>query len=260
MQENQNPELLVRTSSLYPCGPLARIPLIEDLLNERLPVGSFLMVQFYASSQWYAASFAIAAGWVKTGGNVSYNVTSQAPDKIRLQLKRRGLDVERLENEGKLRIFDWYTATLGQKSKERFAYDSLKVADLSIWFSKYRVAGTDVLYPLSPEWLRIYDNVSSLARFNDDKSWVEFWLSRVIPSASLRKSSAIGGFVRKVHGDWVYNTLEAAVDGVIDFKLEEVGKATKNFMRIRSMRNVAHDSEWHRLKIDENFEVTIDKS
>ncbi len=217
------------------------------------------MVQFDASSQWYAASSAIAAGWLKTGGNLSYNVASQAPDKIRSQLKRRGLDVERLESEGKLRVFDWYTATLGQKSKERFAYDSLKVAELSIWFSKFRTGGTDVLYPLSPEWLRIYDNVSSLARFNDDKSWVEFWLSRVIPSASLRKSSGIGGFIRKAHGDWVYNTLEAASDGVIDFKVAEVDDQLTNFIRIRFMRGVPVDSTWHRLMIGENFEVTLEK-
>jgi hypothetical protein len=32
-----------------------------------------------------------------------------------------------------------------------------------------------------PQSLRIVDNMSALARYNDDKSFVEFVLSRVIP-------------------------------------------------------------------------------
>jgi KaiC/GvpD/RAD55 family RecA-like ATPase len=52
--------------------------------------------------------------------------------------------------------------------------------------------------------------------------------------------------------------LEAAVDGIIDFKLEEVGEETINLMRLRSMRNVGFDSRWHRLRVKENFEVTLE--
>jgi KaiC/GvpD/RAD55 family RecA-like ATPase len=53
--------------------------------------------------------------------------------------------------------------------------------------------------------------------------------------------------------------MEAAVDGIIDFKLEEEGKRTRDLMRIRSMRNVHFDREWHELKIGDNFEVTLDQ-
>jgi len=53
--------------------------------------------------------------------------------------------------------------------------------------------------------------------------------------------------------------LEDAADGVIDFKIEDIGEKTRDVLRIRSMRNVSFDREWHRLKIGENFEVSLDK-
>ena len=49
------------------------------------------------------------------------------------------------------------------------------------------------------------------------------------------------------------------VDGIVDFKLEEAEGEMVNFMRIRRMREIGFQSRWHRLKLDENFEVTLEK-
>jgi hypothetical protein len=70
----------------------------------------------------------IAAGWLKDGGKVEYTSYAQPPDDIRLQLQRLGLAVVDLENDASLQIYDGYTLTLGQKSKERHAIPSLKAA------------------------------------------------------------------------------------------------------------------------------------
>jgi KaiC/GvpD/RAD55 family RecA-like ATPase len=67
------------------------------------------------------------------------------------------------------------------------------------------------------------------------------------------------GVVRGVHSEWVYKRLEDAYDGIIDFRLEETGEETQDLMRIRSMRDLRHDRKWHRLKIADNFEVTLEK-
>ena len=152
-----------------------------------------------------------------------------------------------------LYITDLYTATLGQKSKEKFAIPSLKVADLSIEFSRNIMRG-----PPEPDTLAIVDNGSTLARFNDEKSWVEFILTRIIPSTKMLKNTGIAGIIREIHSAWVYEQLEAAADAIIDFKVEEEGQRLRDVMRIRSMRNTAHDREWHELKIGENFEVTLE--
>lgn len=74
-----------------------------------------------------------------------------------------------------------------------------------------------------------------------------------------RKNTFICGIMKGVHSDWVYRQLEGAVDGVIDFKVEESGDEVRNLMRIRVMRNVGFDSRWQQLKIGDNFEVTLEK-
>ena len=237
-----------------------RLALIEDLLTEPLPAGSNLLVEYDAASQWYRASLNIAREWLRAGGDVGYNVAAQLPDSLRSQLRKLGLNVEEFEAGGKLEIWDWHSATLGQKSKEKFvgASTGLKAADLSIDI------GREELKPAMagetyPEYLRIWDNSSVMARFNDDKAWVEFLVTRVFPSGFHSKSTIIVGVIRGIHSEWVYRQLEDAADGVIDFKIDEIGEETRDVFRIRSMRNVAFDRKWHRLNIGENLEVTIEK-
>jgi KaiC/GvpD/RAD55 family RecA-like ATPase len=111
----------------------------------------------------------------------------------------------------------------------------------------------------SPDWLRILDDASCLARFNEEKSWVEFVRTRMVPIASLWKSTGILGVIKGIHSDWAYKNLEAACDGVIDLKLDETGEEARSVIRIRSMRNVGFDSRSHQLTIGENFELTLQK-
>jgi len=236
-----------------------RLALIEDLLTEPLPAGSNLLVVYDATSQWYRVSLNIAREWLRAGGDVGYNVAAQRPDNIRSQLEKLGLNVKELEAGGKLEIWDWYSATLGQKPKDALVgASSLKAADLSISIAQ------DELKPAMageayPEYLRIWDNSSVLARFNEDKAWVEFLLTRVFPSGSYTKSTLLVGLIRGVHTEWVYGQLEDAADGVIDCKLEEIDEETSDVLRIRSMRNVGYDRKWHRVNIGENLEVTIER-
>ncbi len=206
----------------------------------------------------------MTAEWLRSGGVVTYTVASQAPASIRSQLAQRGVDVGQFEAEAKLRVFDWYTATLGKKSNEQYAFYSLKAADMSVLFSKYLMPSPDSVETFqpspSPEWLRILDDISCLSRFNEEKSWVEFVRTRMIPISSLWQSTGIGGIIKGIHSDWAYKNLEAACDGVIDVKLDESGEEARSMIRIRSMRSVGFDSRWHTLKVDENSEVTIEKS
>jgi KaiC/GvpD/RAD55 family RecA-like ATPase len=241
-----------------------RLPLIEDLTKEPVPPGSNILVEFDPASQWYNSSLTIAAGWIRSGGVASYNAQAQPPESARLQFKRLGLDAETLEKEEKLRILDWYTIQLGQKSKEKYANTSLKVADLSLLWSKEIIPSTGSPYPgavyrRGADVLIIADDELVLLRFNDEKSFIHYWCTRVIPSAPARQSTQIAGAVKGVYSDYIYKSIEAAVDGIIDFKLEEEGKRTRDLMRIRSMRNVHFDREWHELKIGDNFEVTLEK-
>ena len=239
-----------------------RVPIIEELLKGPLPPGSSILVEYDPTSAWYQASLSIAAGWLKEGGVITYNVAAQPPDNIRSQVAQLGVDVKHLEAEDRFRVFDWYTATLGRKSNERLAFYSLKAADLSVLYSKYLMATeteVDLIPPQpTPEWLRILDDASCLGRFNEEKSWVEFVRSRLMPIASLWKSTGIIGIISGIHSEWTYKNLEAASDGVVDIKHEEHAGEIKSLLRIRSIRNVGFDSRWHELKIGENLAVSVD--
>ncbi len=235
---------------------MPRIPLIEDLTTGTVPAGSNLLVEYDPASQWYNASTTVAAGWLRTGGKVSYSTLAQAPDTIRSRLNRLGLDAKDFESSDRFWFIDYYTHTLGRKSKEEEAMESLKVADLSIEFST-ELKATELLE--YPNVLRMMDDFSTLTRFNDENSCVEFALARLIPSSSIWKTTSISGIIRGVHSDWVYKRLEAVADGIIDFKLDEASNPPSNLMRIRSLRNVGYDGRWHVVKVAENFEVTLEK-
>jgi KaiC/GvpD/RAD55 family RecA-like ATPase len=239
------------------------ISLIEGLLKAPLQPGKSILVEYDPTSAWYQTSISMAAEWLREGGTVTYGVTSQPPENIRAQFKQLGVDVEGLEAKDKLRVFDWYTATLGRKSTEKYAFYSLKAADLSVLHSKYMMAsedGVELMRPTpSPDWLRILDDISCLARFNEEKSWVEFVRTRLIPISSLWTSTGIGGIIKGVHSEWVYKNLEAAVDGVIDLKLDETSQEARSMMRIRSMRNAGFDAHWFPLRISETSEVSLEK-
>ncbi len=249
-----------------------RIPLIEDLMKTPLIPGASILVEYDPTAAWYQTSLNIVTGWLKTGGVVTYGVTSQPPDNVRSQLGKLGLDVKSLESGDKLRLFDWYTATLGRKSNEKYAFYSLKAADLSVLYAKYLMASPDsvpdkptmtidtVLRPSpSPDWLRIVDDLSCLARFNEEKSWVELVRTRLIPIGNLWQSTGIGGIIKDVHSDWVYKNLESASDGVIDVKLDETSEEARSMIRIRSMRTAPFDSRWHTLRVTDNLEVVLEK-
>lgn len=234
---------------------LPKIPIIEDLTKGPIPPGSNVLIEFDPACQWYNASTTIAAGWLRSGGKVSYLAEAQPPDEVRERLRMLGLEPEGLEKADRLWITDAFTAGVtGQKSKERFVFESLKVSDLSIWMGK-EVSNE----PPAPEFLNIQDNVSTLDRFNEEKNWVEFVLSRSLPTAKRRLLKNLIGIIAGIHSALVYKRLEAAVDGIIDFKLEDRNNETVNLIRIRSMKNVGFDSKWRVLKMAENFELAFEK-
>ena len=232
---------------------LRKIPLIDDLTRSPVPPGSNVLIEFEPTSQWYNSSLAMAAGWSKQGGDVGYNGFAQPPDRVRTQLTTLGVNVDELERDDRLLILDWYTPTLGRKSKD--GIDSLRVADLSI---EFRISD-DPNEPAT-EWtetLRIVDNFSTLARFNDEKSWIEFMLTRVFPLAPATNSTLVFGIMKGVHSEWAYRQLEGSADGVIEFKLQDTGQETRDVMQIRNMRNVHYNRELTELRIDENFLVHL---
>lgn len=228
--------------------------MIEDLTDGPIPPGSAILIEFDAASQWLNSSVTIAAAWLRTGGSVSYVAFSRPPDQVRVQLRTLGLDTEELERTDRLWITDAYSASVGKKSSERFAMESLKVADLSIYIGRESMIDSP-----APEFIIIADNVSVLDRFNAERNWVELFLTRPIPMMKARRITSLNGLIKGIHSDWAYKQLEAAADAIIDFNLDESAEETRDMMRIRNMQNANCDRRWHQLRINKSFEVTLDK-
>lgn len=237
---------------------MPRLPLIDDLISGPIPAGSQLLVEYDPASQWYNASLTMMAGWLKTGGTGTYHTYAQPPDDVRSQLRRLGVDTDATEKyetskEFPPLILDWYTLTTGLKSKESGSPSSLKAADFSIGLIDWMKG------PPIPGRLVITDDESTRARFNEERSWIELQLTRILPGCKMRKITAVTGLMIGVHSEWVYRRFEGASDGVVDFKLEERDGRARSVMRIRNMRNVRFDSQWHPLRVDDNFAVSLDK-
>jgi len=191
---------------------------------------------------------------LRTGGRVDYDTFAQSPDDVRAQLRRVGMEPEALEKEGKLTVTDWYTATLGQKSKEKYSHESLRISELSIYFGQTIMRGEP-----EPDHMYIVDDESTFARFNDEKTWIELELTRIMPGLKRRRAIGFCAVMKGIHSEWVYKRLEGACEVVIDFNVDEVGDMTRDLMRIRSLRSGGFDRRWHELKIGTNLEVTLEK-
>jgi KaiC/GvpD/RAD55 family RecA-like ATPase len=232
-----------------------RIPIFEELTTGPIPSGSNVLVEFDPASEWYNAALTITVGWLQSGGRVHYNTSMQAPDAVRSGLKRLGLNPAILEKEDKLRIYDWYTMTLGGKSTDKAPLPSLKIQDLSPQYATWMKSGG---LNEDATTLRVIDCDSTLARFNDERIWLEFILTRVYPRGPLYKATRISPVARGLHSDWAYRALESAADGIIDFKLDEAQDPPCNLVRIRNMRNVRFDGKWHRLRVTDNLAVALE--
>jgi len=213
------------------------------------------LVEYDPDSQWYNASLTIVVQWFSSGGErAAYHQAMRPPEYSRSMLRRMGLDVEALERSDRLRFIDYYSATLGQKSNEKHPAPSLKVADLSINVSRQIKESAELLR----KFLGICDDLSFMTRFNDERSWVEWMLTRNLPGGR-RMALSIDAVIKGVHSPSAYNQLEAAYDGIIDFKVEEIGSKTVDLMRIRSMRNARFERNWHHLNIGASLEITLEK-
>jgi KaiC/GvpD/RAD55 family RecA-like ATPase len=67
------------------------------------------------------------------------------------------------------------------------------------------------------------------------------------------------GFMSGVHSSWGYKQLVAAVDGIVDFKVQYANEVTRDLIRIRTLRKVGFDRKWHELNLGNNFEISLSK-
>ncbi len=251
------------------------LPFLSELIPGGIRAGTILLVEFDPESQWFAVATTIAAKVLQHGGNVAFNALARPAEDIEHELSTLGVDVPKAFEESRLSINDWYSATLSGGRIEPLApganvvestskgskFLSLKVQDLSVELLKDSKSSKESSHIYSVIWpagtLNILDSLSICLRFNEEKAYAEYLETRQNPQQRKMQRITIMGLVRGIHSDWFYKRMEAASDGVVDLQVMEREGKMRNFLRVRGIRGLPHDSSWHLIEIKPNGEAEL---
>jgi KaiC/GvpD/RAD55 family RecA-like ATPase len=107
--------------------------------------------------------------------------------------------------------------------------------------------------------LHVDDDTSVIVSYNDEKSFIDHWRTRAIPSARIFEWCMLHSAVTGTLSENFYRQFESLCDGIIDFKSIEENERVEHYARIRTMRGKAQDSRWRRLRLLDTGEVTFDR-
>jgi KaiC/GvpD/RAD55 family RecA-like ATPase len=247
------------------------VPLLAQLIPDGVKPGTIFTVEFDPDSQWFSIAVTMIAGFLQAKNHAVYVCQVRPTETAKESISALGIDVEESIRTDALDFDDFYTATLTggriedassgpERTEEGLRVRSLKVQDLSVEFrksTKLASEGSLVINPWPPGSLIVDECLSSLARFNEEKSLVEWYESRVCPELRRIKRITFVGISRRIHSDWFYSRFEGFCDGIIDIQLREREGHIKSFLRIRNLKGQPHDSRWHEIEIKPNGEATL---
>ncbi len=251
------------------------VPLLAQLIPGGVRPGTAFVVEFDPDSQWPAVAASMTAKTLMNNGIIRYAALARPVDDAERDLSSLGIDVPKAFKEGRLRIDDFYTATLtggrlpSGSPIEPYEYGlrrSLSVADFSIMQSKVdkelsagRPAphGPKEFNPIQPGWLLVADSFSVLLRFNEEKPLLEWLETREHRGMRRDKRINLEAFVRGLHSEAFYKRVEAASDGVIDIRVLEQDGVPKNLLRLRTLKGQPHDNHWHEIEIKSSGEAVL---
>jgi len=239
------------------------LPILSELVPGGFRYGLNIVVEFEPHSLWYETSLAIAAHALRNGARTDYHTFQHIPSEVLEALTRFGLDVKKMEEQGRFRLLDTYTATTGvgvpgKPKVGRQPYQT-QYPMLSNWNIS---AAQDMESPESvPESekrrLHIDDNTSVLLQYNSEKEMADAWRTRFVPLARTREDIMIHSLVAGAYTEGFYKQFESLCDGIIDFMSQDIGGKMEHNVRIRAMRGRTFDSGWKRLQLMDNGEVIL---
>jgi len=199
---------LFRTT--LPSGNRVSIPILTGLIPDGVKPETVFLVEFDPESQWLAVATTMTAGYLREGGHASYLAQVRPPETIRENMLALGVDISTASKEGRFTVDDYYSATLtggrldggeGPSIFERIdggvRLRSLKVADLSVELLKDMRQGPEsggVWEDWPPGALTVAESMSQMLRFNEEKPFLEWAISREHQGARKAKRIYLGAY------------------------------------------------------------------
>ena len=243
---------------------------MSDLIPDGVMPGVFLLVEYDTQSQWFAVASTMVARWSEAGHRAVCVAMARPRESLVKSLEKLGIDVPYKEQAGQLRVDDWYSVTLKPETSEpelallsngtHYRYTSVKVADLSVDFSKQLKGQHQVLSKWPDDQtgvLNVPESFSMFLRFNEEKPFLEWFEAREIPLQRRMNRISLIPFGRGLHSESLYRRLENICDGVIDVHVMEREDETKSYLRVQSLKGQPHDSHWREIKIQPNGEAVL---
>lgn len=237
------------------------LPVLGELVPGGLQYGRFYLVEYEPQSLWYETSLTVTAHALRNGVKTEYHVLLHHPMEVREALKRLGVDVEKMEEQGMLRILDTYSVTTGLETPERLRsgpqpYQSrtLNVHDMGMDLEHQIKEGVP---QEQKRWLHVDDATSVLCQYNEEKTVLEYKRTRWIPYARARDLTEVAALVTNTASSGFYTEFESFSDGIFDFRSREEGGKMAHYVRLRTLRGKACDTSWRRLRLTGNGEVEL---
>jgi KaiC/GvpD/RAD55 family RecA-like ATPase len=236
------------------------LAVLSDLISDGFQFGTHFLVEYEPDSLWYEMSLTVAARALGQGIRTEYHVMQHVPDEVRNTLERFGPRVRSLEKSGLFRIIDWYTPTTVLPGKRDQRWESwptkprMRVRD---WITNIKQQMVKGVSETEKRWLHIDDNSSILLQYLDEKTFLDFYRTSLIPWMRAREVLMLTSLVTGVASNALYGKLEALCDGIIDLKSDEEDGRLEHYVRVRIARGKTFDSEWRRLRVLDNSEVAL---
>lgn len=232
------------------------LPILRNLVPGGIDYGASLLVEFEPRSLWYETSLTIAAHALRNGVPTGYHTFQHIPGEVRSALARHGLNVKELQDKDLLSVIDSYTIQtgLGVPETRGPSSTSLKLSDWSIEDAKHIRAG---IPESEKRHLHIDDNILVLLDYNQEKEFIDYYRTRLIPFARAHEMTVLHAVVIGVASESFYKKFESLCDGIIEFRSDEKGGQIEQYVRVSAMRGRTYDSRWRKLQLLDNGEVTV---
>jgi len=223
------------------------LPILSEVFG-RIPYGRVILAMYDPDSQYSSLMVNIAAGHIRSGGDLLYLVSSKPVVEIRQQFHDLGVNVEEYEAKDKAVLFDVYSIQMGSKSSEKYRSTALNLNEASIAISE-----------AVPQWpagtLVIGESFSNMA-LNQEEIFGKF--SRKMVSVWRNQGTVmIAGLAVDLHPPEFYQEMKLVSDGVFEVRLTEHDGEMINTFRARSIKGQMSDTKLRQVLFDSKMKASL---